>query len=192
MTRLPCILTAMTVLLSGCTGAYVGGGGVANDPRNVRGHLPDLRFRLTDDTGRAVTEAAWRGQTTLVYFGYTGCGAECPVTLARLATMTQHLVPAGPAPHVLFVTVTPDVDRPAVLHAYLGRFDPAHMSGLTGTVADLQRLARGLRAAWPQPGSAAHGDLVYVFDGQGKARFLITPQDSDSDVLRALQSLDHG
>lgn len=182
MTRFMCILIA-AALLGGCAGAYAGAG-----ISDVCGHLPDLHFHLTDDRGRAVTEAAYRGRTTLVYFGYSGCGAECPVTLARLAALIRRV---SPAPRVLFVTVTPDIDRPAVLHAYLDRFDPAHMSGLTGDPATAEGLARGLRAAWPQPGGPAHGDLVYVFDGDGRARFLITPRDGDGAVIQALRAVAH-
>ena len=183
MARALCILTAMAALLGGCAGRMDG-------MADVRGHLPDLHFRLSDDHGRAVSEADFRGQTTLVYFGYSGCGAECPVILARLAALTHRVT--GSQPRVLFVTVTPDVDNPAVLHAYLARFDSAHMSGLTGRSPDVAALARDLRAAWPQPGGASHGDLVYVFDAQGQARFVITPQDSDSGVVRAVKSLSHG
>lgn len=182
MIRALCLSATAIVCLSGCAGAYVGGG-----VSDVRGHLPDLRFRLTDDRGRPVTEAAWRGKTTLVYFGYSGCGAECPVTLARLAALSRRV---SPSPHVLFVTVTPDIDRPAVLHAYLGRFGPDGMSGLTG--ADARRLARDLRAAWPQPGGPEHSDLVYVFDGGGHARFLITPDGSDTAAIQAIEHAAHG
>lgn len=188
MTRLMCILFA-TAFLGGCTGTYVGGGISANDAIDVRGHLPDLRFHLTDDQGRAVSENTFRGRTTLVYFGYTGCGAECPVTLARLAAVGRRV---SPAPHVLFVSVTPDLDSPAVLHAYLARFDPAHMTGLTGNAATARTLARDLRAAWPQPGGAGHGNLVYVFNGRGRARFLITPEANDSDAIRAIEAAGHG
>ncbi len=168
----------MAVCLAGCAS---GGEHVAD----VRGHLPDLHFRLTDDQGRAVSEQTFRGQTTLVYFGYTGCGAECPVTLARLAALTRRL---SPAPRVLFVSVTPQIDQPTVLHAWLNRFDPAHMSGLTG---DTRPLARDLRAAWPQPGGGGHGNLVYVFDGRGHARVLITPEATDSDAAHAIEAAGH-
>jgi protein SCO1/2 len=178
MVRIGCLLLALA--LTACAGRS---DGIAD----VRGHLPDLHFHLTDDRGQAVTEAAFRGQTTLVYFGYSGCGAECPVTLARLAAVTARV--AGPAPRVLFVTVTPDIDRPVVLHAYLDRFAPAHMTGLTGKT---ENLARDLRAAWPQPGGTSHGDLVYVFDGHGRARLLITPQDSDSAAVHALDEVNRG
>lgn len=178
MPRILCLLLAFC--LTACAGR-------SNGIADVRGHLPDLQFHLIDDRGQAVTETAFRGQATLVYFGYTGCGAECPVTLARLAAVTARV--AGPAPRVLFVTVTPDIDRPTVLHAYLNRFDPAHMSGLTGQT---ETLARDLRAAWPQPGGTNHGDLVYVFDGHGRARLLITPQDSDSTVVEALDEVNRG
>lgn len=188
MTRLMCILFA-AALLGGCTGTYVGGGISANNAINVRGHLPDLRFHLTDDQGRAVSENTFRGRTTLVYFGYTGCGAECPVTLARLAAFGRRV---SPAPQVLFVSVTPDLDSPAVMHAYLARFDPAHMTGLTGNAAAARLLARDLRAAWPQPGGGGHGNLVYVFDAQGHASFLITPEATDSEAVRTIETVGHG
>ncbi len=173
----------MTLALAGCVART----SVAPRPLDIRGHLPDLHFRLIDDTGRLVDATAFRGQTTLVYFGYSGCGAECPVTLARLAEMTRR----AQATRVLFVTVTPEIDRPAVLRAYLSHFDPAHMTGLTGRTTEARQLARDLRAAWPQPGGTSHGDLVYVFDGQGRARFLIAPDDADSDIVRALQQVAH-
>jgi len=176
MTRLLPFLLAMA--LAGCTGSR---GGIAD----VRGHLPGLHFRLTDDQGRVVTEQSVRGRTTLVYFGYTGCGTECPVTLARLSALGRRV---SPAPKVLFVSVTPQIDRPAVLHAYLDRFG-GPVTGLTGD--DAERLARDLRAAWPLPGGPMHSDLVYVFDGKGRARSLVAPQDGDAAVVQALQAAAH-
>jgi len=166
----------VVLTLAGCVGR---GDGVTD----VRGHLPDLHFYLTDDRGRTVSERSFRGRSLLVYFGYTGCGNECPVTLARLTALARRI---APAPQILFVSVTPAIDRPAVLHAYLSRLDTAAVTGLTGHA---EALARDLRAAWPQPGGPMHGDLVYVFDRRGHARLLITPRDSDNAVVRALQAV---
>ena len=122
-----------------------------------------------------VTETTFRGQATLVYFGYTGCsagsagsdhGASWPAM--QLAYRAAHRACCSSLQHQTRIT--------SRILRYLARFDPARMSGLTGKT---EALARDLRAAWPEPGSTSHGDLVYVFDGQGRARLLITPQDSD-------------
>ncbi|TAM99413.1 MAG: SCO family protein, partial [Rhodanobacteraceae bacterium] len=40
---------------------------------DVRGHLPDLKFQMTNDLGQPVTAASYRGKLVLLYFGYTHC-----------------------------------------------------------------------------------------------------------------------
>lgn len=46
-----------------------------------RGHYGGQPFALTDQTGKPVTEAAFRGQPTVVFFGFTHCPEVCPTTL---------------------------------------------------------------------------------------------------------------
>jgi cytochrome oxidase Cu insertion factor (SCO1/SenC/PrrC family) len=38
-------------------------------------------FHLIDDKGHNVTDVEYRGRWTLVFFGYTNCPDECPLTL---------------------------------------------------------------------------------------------------------------
>ncbi|MGH8215426.1 MAG: SCO family protein, partial [Rhodanobacteraceae bacterium] len=38
---------------------------------NVQGHLPDLKFQMTNDLGKPVTAASYHGKIVLLYFGYT-------------------------------------------------------------------------------------------------------------------------
>ncbi len=42
-------------------------------------------FHLIDDKGRAVSEADYRGRWLLVFFGYSNCPDECPLTLQKMA-----------------------------------------------------------------------------------------------------------
>ncbi len=42
-------------------------------------------FELTDQSGRTVTEATFRGKWMLVYFGYAGCAEACPIALQTMA-----------------------------------------------------------------------------------------------------------
>ncbi|WP_116135630.1 SCO family protein [Trinickia diaoshuihuensis] len=164
---------------------------------DVTGHLPDLAFKLTEDTGNNVTATAYRGQTTLVYFGYTHCPDVCPETMARLMQVLAKL-PAHDASQVriLFISVDPARDTPQSLHAYVGAFDAAHIRGLTGTDAQVESLAKRYRVAYQMEkrdpnGSyeVTHSSAVYVFDRDGRARLLATSSDTADAIAHDLQRI---
>ncbi|WP_028226906.1 SCO family protein [Paraburkholderia ferrariae] len=166
---------------------------------NVTGHLPDLDFSLTDDSGRPVTAANFSGQTALVYFGYTHCPDVCPETLARLMQVIAKLGPDARNLRILFISVDPDRDTPAVLHTYVGAFDPQHILGLTGSDSQIESLAKRYRVAYQMEkrnpdGSydVTHSSAIYVFDAQGHARLLATDNDAPDviahDVRRVIDN----
>ncbi|HEX7234142.1 MAG TPA: SCO family protein [Nitrosospira sp.] len=161
----------------------------------VTGHLPDLEFTLISDSGRAATEKTYGGYVLLMYFGFTSCKAECPVSMARLAHVMQLLEENADRVRILFVTLDPEHDAPAVLHRYTTQFDPERAIGLTGSPSDIQGLTKRYRAAY-RPRSKAgntnditHGDAVYIFDPQGRARLLATSSNSDEDVAEDVSRL---
>ena len=156
---------------------------------DVRGHLPDLAFTLTDYTGKVVDAADFRGKLVLLYFGYTHCPDVCPLTLTHLHVLMQRLGPLADRTRVLFVSVDPARDTPAILHAYVSAFDP-HITGLTGTPAQIEALAKRYRVAYNRgptlPGGGyevAHSAGIYLFDRRGRARLLAT----DADPIGAIE-----
>jgi protein SCO1/2 len=158
---------------------------------NVRGHLPDLDFSLVRDDGKPVTGASFKGDTSLVYFGYTHCPDVCPETMARLMQVIAKLGPDAQKVRILFITVDPARDTPKALHDYVGAFDAQHAVGLTGSDAQIETLARHYRVAYQMekrdPGGnyeVTHSSAVYVFDAQGRARLLATDHDTP-DVIAA-------
>jgi protein SCO1 len=91
-------------------------------------------FTLVDQDGRTVTDAQFRGKWLLVYFGYTHCPDACPTALNDMAEALDHLDPAKREKvQVVFITVDPQRDTPAVMKDYVGAFDGANIMGLTGT-----------------------------------------------------------
>jgi protein SCO1 len=161
----------------------------------ISGHMPDLSFRLTNDQGKTVTAADYRGKVALLYFGYTHCPDVCPLTLAQLHAALQRLGPLADDVHILFVSVDPTRDTPAVLHEYVGAFD-SRAVGLTGSPADIEALTKRYRAAFTrEPGKVdgsydvSHSSGIYVFDGNGKARLLATPTDSQDKLVHDLRQL---
>src|SRR5260370_16733188 len=71
---------------------------------DVSGHLPDLDFKLTDDTGKPVTGQSFLCQTTLVYFGYTHYPDLRPDPIPPLIQVIQQLSPHPQNPHLHFIT----------------------------------------------------------------------------------------
>jgi protein SCO1/2 len=154
----------------------------------VTGHLPDLEFTLTSDNGSPATAKTYSGYILLMYFGFTSCQAECPVSMARLAQVMRLLGKNADHVRILFVTLDPENDAPSVLRSYLARFDSERAVGLTGPSNDIQALTKRYRAAY-RPRSTVdkmsgitHGDAVYIFDSQGRARLLATSSDSSEDL----------
>lgn len=162
---------------------------------DISGHMPDLSFQLTDDQGKTVTAADYRGKVTLLYFGYTHCPDVCPLTLAHLHVVMQRLGKLADGARILFVSVDPTRDTPAVLHGYVNAFDPRAI-GLTGPPSDIEALSKRYRAAFTrEPGKAdgsydvSHSSGIYIFDTTGKARLLATPTDSQDKLVHDLHLL---
>jgi protein SCO1/2 len=162
---------------------------------NISGHMPDLDFKLTNDLGKAVTGADYRGKVMLLYFGYTHCPDVCPLTMAQLHVVMQRLGPLADDVRILFVSVDPARDTPKVLHAYVNAFD-SHAIGLTGTAGATEALSKRYRSAFTrEPASAdgnyevSHSSAIYVFDRDGRARLLATPSASHDDLVHDLHLL---
>jgi len=155
--------------------------------------LPEARpiadFHLIDSQGRPFTRAALLGRPTLVYFGFTHCPDECPDTLAALAQVKRQT--AVPGLQVLFITVDPERDTPAVLAGYLQRFDASFL-GVTGDPGEIRRLAATLgigisRVDLPGGGyDFDHTQAILLFDSRAREVGVFTPP---FDVRKLAQSL---
>lgn len=162
---------------------------------DISGHMPDLSFRLTDDQGKVVTAADYRGKVKLLYFGYTHCPDVCPLTLAHLHVVMQRLGKLADGARILFVSVDPARDTPEALHAYVTAFDPRAV-GLTGAPTDIEALTKRYRAAFSREpdksgGSydVSHSSGIYIFDADGHARLLATPDDPQDKLVHDLHFL---
>ena len=162
---------------------------------NVSGHMPDLAFQLTDDHGKPVTAENYRGKVVLLYFGYTHCPDVCPLTLAHLHAVLQRVGPKADGARILFVSVDPARDTPAIMHAYVNAFDKRAV-GLVGPPGAIEALSKRYRSAFtrePDQGNGqyevSHSSGIYLFDRQGRARLLATPATSQDDLVHDLYLL---
>lgn len=162
---------------------------------SVRGHLPDLQFTLTDGTGHAVTAKDYRGKVAIVYFGYTHCPDVCPLTLTHLHIVMGKLGPLAKHARILFVSVDPARDTPAVMGQYVKAFDQRAV-GLTGTEQQIRDMAKRYRVAFnrgPSNGQGGyevnHSSAIYIFDGKGRVRLLATPTDTPDAMAHDIRQL---
>ena len=141
---------------------------------------PDVT--LTDTEGKPFNlVAGTAGKLTLLYFGYTHCPDVCPTTMATFAALLKALPAADAAKiDVVFVSTDPTRDTPAVLHTWLGQFDPSFI-GLTGPFGTIQKAASSLSIAIEPPVATAgggytvtHGAEVIAFDAAGKGYLVYT------------------
>ena len=69
--------------------------------------------------------ADYKGKVVVLFFGYTHCPDVCPTTMAELSQALQQLGPDdAKRVQVLFVTVDPARDTPALLAQYVPAFNP--------------------------------------------------------------------
>jgi protein SCO1/2 len=130
-------------------------------------------FSLTDQNGHTVTDRDLKGKPFLVFFGFTHCPDVCPTALFEVSEIMRSLGPDADRVRVLFVTVDPERDTPALLKDYLSSFDP-HLSALTGDPEAVAAVAKAYRVYYKKvPLSEGgytmdHTAIVYLMNKDGR------------------------
>lgn len=142
-------------------------------------------FSLPDTHGTARTLADFRGKVVVLFFGYTQCPDVCPTSLAELAEARKQLGGDGQRLQVVFVSVDPVRDTPAILDQYMAAFDPSFVALRPATDADVIAVTKqfhiyaaknvipggGASGATGQPAyTIDHTAASFVFDPSGKLR----------------------
>ena len=152
-------------------------------------------LRLTDAAGQARSAADFRGKVVVVIFGYTQCPDVCPTSLADVAKAVKQLGDAGKRVQVLFVSVDPGRDKPALLREYVAAFNPDFI-GLTGTREAIDKVTRDFKAyaavhesSKPSEYTVEHSGQMFVLDGQGRTRLVFAPAMAPADMAADLKVL---
>lgn len=155
-------------------------------------------FDLTDFNGKERTLADFKGDVVAVFFGYTHCPDVCPTTLAELARVRRDLGAQGDKFQVLFVSLDPERDTPAILKSYVGAFDKSFLALYPASPADLPKLAKSFKIFYqkvdgktPDSYTLDHSAATFIYDPKGRVR-LFSPNatpvaDMVSDVKLLLK-----
>jgi protein SCO1/2 len=153
------------------------GAGPAGDSRlAVIQKAPD--FSLTDQDGKTVRRADFKGKVLLVSFVFTTCNGSCPATTHRMGKVQDALKSAGLLKkgqvRLLSITLDPARDTPRVLRDYMQLYDvdKASWSFLTGP---REKVAKTIAAwgMWVKPaanGQLDHPSRIFLVDPTGRVR----------------------
>jgi protein SCO1 len=202
------LLGLATVLVLGLALAVIlrGGGGRGSSTEAFSGGAPGSGFdgaalpstgaahdfTLTDQLGRSVSLAAYRGQVVVLAFLYSRCGASCVVIAQQIRGALDEL--PRPVP-VLVVSADPAADTRASVGHFLNQVSlSGRVRFLTGPLGQLRSVWRAYRIAPAVRGRAAfeRNPAVLLLDGRGRERVLfgleqLTPESLAHDI-RKLQA----
>ncbi len=153
-------------------------------------------FELTDDHGARFALKQERGKVVLLFFGFAHCPDFCPTTLAKVRRALEMLKhDQKKQVRMLMITVDPERDTPERLREYMGRYQMG-ATGLTGTVADIERVAKQYGAMFQKSGAQTaagymvdHSPYVYLIDQEGRVRHYFRFRDEPEEFAARIKRL---
>lgn len=149
--------------------------------------LQAAEIRLQDFNGQSFSLSSLRGKVVLLYFGYTNCPDECPLTMAHLKLATDRLGAAAQDVRVIMVTTDPKRDTAQTLKDWLGKFNSSFI-GLLGTQDQLAQTWKDYGVT-VEDGGETHSYFVYVIDRAGNFRETFLPDSQPGDIASDLKML---
>lgn len=132
-------------------------------------------FTLTDQNGRRVTDADFRGKYMLILFGFTFCPDVCPSGLQVMSAALTQLGAKADRVVPVFISVDHERDSPAQLAEYVKSFHP-RLVGLTGSIDDIAAAAKAYRVYYKKVADEKstagftydHSALIYLMGPDGR------------------------
>jgi protein SCO1/2 len=155
-------------------------------------------FDLTDHNGQQRHLSDFAGKVVLMFFGYTQCPDVCPTTMTEMTAIKKTLGKDAERLQVLFVTVDPERDTPALLKAYMENFDPTFLAlrtspeKLVELTRDYKIYYKKVEGSTPTSYTMDHSAGSYLYDPQGKLRLFTRYGSPQQALTQDIQSLLNG
>jgi protein SCO1/2 len=121
-------------------------------------------FSLVRQDGTPISEQAFRGKPTALFFGFTNCPEICPTTVYELSGWMKAVDPDKSRLQAYFVSVDPTRDTPTALNTYLSNVTD-RVIGISGDPAKVEAMARGFKVYFKKvPTDPAKPDGDYTMD----------------------------
>lgn len=167
----------------------------------IAGKPYGVPFELVDQTGGPITEAAFRGRPTALFFGFTHCPEICPTTLYELDGWLRQVDPQGGKIGAYFVTVDPERDTPELLGDYVSGVTD-RVIGISGESDDISGVVKGFNIyakKVPLDANDPDGDYtmdhtasVFLLDAEGRFKGTIAWGENPDIAVKKLENLIKG
>lgn len=154
-------------------------------------------FTLVDQRGAPITEAAFRGQPSALFFGFTHCPEVCPTTLFELDGWLKQLGPEGKDIKAYFISIDPERDTPEVMNTYVSNVSD-RITGITGEPAKVEAMAKAFgiyfRKVETEDGDYTmdHTASVILLDRRGEFAGTIAYEENPDTAIAKLKRLEAG
>jgi len=151
-------------------------------------------FELIDSNGNKITEKAFAGSSTALFFGFAHCPDVCPLTLHRMSLLMEKLGKKQNKLKVYFITLDPERDTWKFLNEYLKSFNE-RIVGITGESKKIKALAKSWGIHSKKASSQGenylidHTGLVILLDQNGNFSSTIDHKDDFESSLKAIKSI---
>lgn len=155
-------------------------------------------FQLVAQNGQPITEKAFQGKPTALFFGFTHCPEVCPTTLFELNGWMEKVDPSGDKMQGYFVTVDPERDTPEILGQYISNVT-SRITGIAGEpdkIADMIKNFRVYAKRVPVDEKDPNGEYtmdhtasVFLLDAQGRFVSTIAYGENPDVAVQKLQNL---
>lgn len=155
-------------------------------------------FQLIDQTGKPITEQAFRGKPTALFFGFTHCPEVCPTTLFELDGWLKTVDPDGTGLQAYFVTVDPERDTPELLGRYIANVTD-RVIGIAGAPDKIAEVIKGFKVyakKIPTDEKNPDGDYtmdhtasVFLLDAEGRFKGTISYGENTDVAQQKLANL---
>lgn len=156
-----------------------------------------IPFKLIDQDEQPFTPDTLKQKWSLLFFGFTHCPDVCPTTLKVLQDFWREL-PADvrAKTQVVFVTVDPNRDTPAIIKEYVQFFEPSFL-GVTGNLGQITAFTRsiGILYEYVRKGEGKnnygvnHSAQIILIDPQARLRAVFPPPHDPDEMRKNYQTI---
>ncbi len=151
-------------------------------------------FELVDHDGAPITQDAFRGQPTALFFGFTHCPEICPTTLYELDGWFAALGDEADNIDAFFITIDPERDTPQLLGDYVLSVTD-RVRGITGDPEAVREMARGFGVFFNRielddgDYTMDHTASIFLLDSNGAFRKTISYGENPDTAMEKLRDL---
>ena len=175
------VLFILAAIVSGCASKPSFKSSVIEPP------LPAPEISLTDQNGNTFQVSAQHGKVLLLFFGFSHCTNECPLTMANIKAALAIIGDPAKDVTVAMVSTDPANDTAQSMKDFLGKFDPTFL-GILGTPDQLAKAWKDYGVA-VLDGGETHSSYTYVIDRKGDQRLIFSPDTTPDDIAHDVKIL---